>query len=137
MDKNDDFLTALFAAKHQSTILVNDKNGNPMGRLNRVLVEKQDISEEAQRKIIRSHVALNKVYDQMSLTANPEKLRRLAKRVTRIEFIQQDLWKFGRDENFHNWYEVPGCKCPKMDNRERKGTKYGIVNCGCPIHGNN
>ena len=132
---NDDFITELFRTHHSSTILVKDKDGKAIGRLNRALVEKQGISEEAQRKIIRSHEVLNKVYDQMSIIANPEKLRHLAKRVTRIEFIQQDLWKFDRNANFHNWFEVPGCKCPKMDNRERKGTEYGIINTECPIHG--
>jgi hypothetical protein len=45
------------------------------------------------------------------------------------------VWGFDQNPNFHHWYTVPKCRCPKLDNAERWGTSYGIVSGSCPIHG--
>ena len=53
-----------------------------------------------------------------------------------LEFAAQEAWGFDEDANYHNWWmDMPGCKCPQMDNRERQGIEGYIHNGGCPWHG--
>ena len=61
-------------------------------------------------------------------------LRKFAKQVTRIEYQLQEAWGFKKNRFMHEWYLVPKCKCPKMDNAEARGTKYQIISGNCPIH---
>jgi hypothetical protein len=53
-----------------------------------------------------------------------------------LEFNAQEIWGFSIDENYHNWWlDLPGCKCPPMDNMERSGTPYKVIVEDCPWHG--
>lgn len=66
---------------------------------------------------------------------NNKALKMLANMFESLEFEQQTLWKFDRNKNFHYWFDIPGCSCPKMDNRDRIGTEHRIMIDTCPIHG--
>jgi len=87
-------------------------------------------------KIKELHIERLSIYDDMILCTDNIKLKELANDVTKTEFKLQKLWGFPQDENFHRWFDVPKCTCPKMDNAERLGTEYRIINEDCPIHGN-
>jgi hypothetical protein len=54
---------------------------------------------------------------------------------TANEFDLQDLWGFTPDKNYHMFWTMEGCTCPKMDNRDAWGTPYHVYNGSCPIHG--
>lgn len=56
--------------------------------------------------------------------------------ITETEFTIQKLWKFQPDPNYHRmWFEDPKCSCPNMDNKDRLGTPYKIINEECKLHG--
>jgi len=103
--------------------------------LNMNLAKAKGVSEETLQKIADIHETKYAVLDLMRACEEKESLRALAKQITEIEFSLQDLWGFPLDENFHRPWQLPHCTCPKMDNEERYGTKYTIVNCSCIIHG--
>ena len=53
-----------------------------------------------------------------------------------LEFSAQRAWKFPPSVDHHNWqFDVPGCRCPQMDNRERMGVPGFIYNGDCVWHG--
>jgi hypothetical protein len=56
-----------------------------------------------------------------------------------IEFALQRNWNFSEDTGMHEWYLAPGCRCPKMDNAERRFPNapgsLRVINGDCPIHG--
>jgi hypothetical protein len=53
-----------------------------------------------------------------------------------LEFAAQEAWGFDRDSDFHNWWmDLPGCRCPVMDNHERSGIPGYIYVEDCPWHG--
>ena len=54
---------------------------------------------------------------------------------TANEFDLQDLWGFTPDPNYHMFWTMEGCTCPKMDNRDAWGTPYHVYSGSCPIHG--
>lgn len=108
--------------------------GQSYGYLNKRLVEQQGVSDEELENLKDLHVRLGRVYAQMRETDDIQLLRELASECEAIEFEQQKNWHFEQDPNFHNWYNVPKCLCPKIDNHDMKGTKYRIFASDCPIH---
>ena len=56
--------------------------------------------------------------------------------IQQIEFNMQQACGFVCNANFHKyWFQVKGCSCPKMDNRERIGTKFSVIDMNCMWHG--
>lgn len=54
---------------------------------------------------------------------------------TELEFGLQKLWGFPLDYDWHRFWEIPGCACPKMDNEDRYPYGNYIINQKCRIHG--
>ena len=86
-------------------------------------------------EIKKLHLEKNKVFSKMKKSRKKETLKKLAEEVGQIEFKLQAAWNFPLDKNYHRWFEVPKCTCPKMDNIDMLGTKYRIIAEDCPIHG--
>ena len=103
--------------------------------LNPRLVAQQNLSAEEVAKIEELHQVKYSLLQRMKRSKKPDTLRKLAADVTAVEFELQDAWHFPRDMNFHRFWELPHCSCPKMDNRERWGSGYAIHSQDCPIHG--
>ncbi|MHA1691362.1 MAG: hypothetical protein ACTSU7_06970 [Candidatus Heimdallarchaeaceae archaeon] len=103
--------------------------------LNPRLIEARDIPDSTVSEIIALHNIKNSIFFVAEHVDNVELLRSLAKEVTELEFEMQELWGFPQDQNFHEWYTFPKCSCPKMDNADARGTKYGITSGDCLIHG--
>jgi len=58
------------------------------------------------------------------------------KKLEELEFSSQQAWKFNESSDYHNWWmEMPGCKCPVHDNRERAGFPGNIYSSDCVWHG--
>lgn len=114
-----------------TTITAN--NGKTIS-LNRALVEKMGLDQNQVNKILVLHQEKHDVFDAMKETDDKKTLRNLAKLVTQIEFDLQEAWGFQKDSSFHEWYMVPKCTCPKLDNQDRKGTPYNVYSSTCPIH---
>ena len=54
---------------------------------------------------------------------------------TANEFALQKLWGFSEDYKFHRFWDMEGCKCPKMDNDDSYPTGYYVTIEDCPLHG--
>jgi hypothetical protein len=51
------------------------------------------------------------------------------------EYRLQELWGFPKDPNYHRFWEMAGCTCPKMDNEDAYPTGYYTRSGNCPLHG--
>lgn len=110
-------------------------NGQPKGTLNQALINRNKVTPEKVEKIKELHQKKWKIFDEMEVEKSRDILRAYAKLVETIEYELQSLWGFAKDKNYHEWYKVPQCQCPKIDNDDRNGTPYQIYNKSCPIHG--
>jgi hypothetical protein len=115
--------------------IVYDKNGDVISVVNPTLIMERNVSDSALERIKKLHLDRFNIKERMNETCDTGQLQMFANMIKDIEFELQDLWGFDRDHSMHDWYDVPKCTCPKMDNRERKGTGYQIVSLDCPIHG--
>ena len=128
------YLIDLFREMNKSTFTTDvEYKGEVILCLNSRLLEEKNIDEARLEKIKRAHIALYRTYQKMKKPISNDVQQNLVKRCTRIEYILQDLWGFDRNRLFHNWFEVPGCNCPKSDNRERKGINYQIISEACNL----
>lgn len=105
--------------------------------LNSNLAKQQMLTQEDLDQIAELHHKKFYVLQRMKMTNDPGHLKVLSLQVTELEFALQKAWGFEQDVRYHRWFEVPKCACPKMDNLERLGTDYPIINSNCPIHGSN
>jgi hypothetical protein len=106
--------------------------------LNYEMLKRQKCTSDEIRLILSLAKDKRKLYKEMytaALQNDSRKLKLLAKKVTQIEYTLQLLWHFKRDKKFHRFWEMPGCKCPKMDNAEAWPTGYYTISGNCPIHG--
>lgn len=104
--------------------------------LNPDLIKKQKLTPSDIERVVDWHLRLQEVMELMAGTRDSEYLHILAQTVESIEYALQEAWRFPRNRNKHSWWlRVPNCRCPQMDNRERWGTKYRIINGSCPVHG--
>jgi hypothetical protein len=102
--------------------------------LNPLLVEKQKLNKEQVKELILTHEDRARIFEEMRNTDDVEDLKMYAEQFEALEYEQQRIWGFPQDRNFHRWFDVPKCRCPKMDNAENIGTKYRIIAGHCPIH---
>ncbi len=51
------------------------------------------------------------------------------------EYRLQELWGFPKDPNYHKFWEMSGCTCPKIDNEDSYPTGFYIHTQNCPLHG--
>lgn len=109
-------------------------NGQLKGYLNESLIRQQALTPEKVEKIKKLHLKKWEIFEEMENETSKELLKSYAQLVETIEYELQNLWGFSKDKNFHEWYKVPHCKCPKVDNEERKGTPYRVISQYCLIH---
>jgi len=93
------------------------------------------LGEKELQDIVKLHIEKLKIFELMEQTDETYRLKQYAKIVEYIEYCLQDIWGFPRNKNYHEWYLIPKCKCPTMDNSDCKGSRYQIINGSCPIHG--
>ena len=110
-------------------------NGKPVYNLNSSLVLKQGLDVSELRNLKALHAEKLKYFDLMRETDYKHKLKEYAHEIECIEFEMQKAWHFTQDRNFHEWYKVPKCTCPKMDNADNRGSNRRIIVMDCPVHG--
>lgn len=103
--------------------------------LNTGLLERQKITKKGLTKLLDLHEKLQDVYSKMRAEDSPIALKELDREVTLLNFELQKVWGFPQNADFHHWYTVPKCQCPRMDNLERYGTRFRIISANCPVHG--
>ena len=100
------------------------------------LINRQKVSPDDVEKIKSLHCIRFYFYDLIELSTDKAEIRRFAKIITQVEFQLQKLWKFNQNEDYHRWFEIPKCSCPKIDNSDYLGSGYRVVNPDCIVHGN-
>lgn len=125
------------------TEVLSDGGYTRVMRLNETFVQKQARTEEDIANILNAHIERLQIIDKMFICGDYGihtytiigALRALYADYIDNQCKLQQAWGFNVDPNMHDWYAVPYCKCPVLDNNERKGTPYRIYNEECPIHG--
>lgn len=112
-----------------------DRAGNFICYLNPVLANRNKVSDENLAALRLSHIVREKLFNMARKTKDSRKLKAFAELFEELEFEQQRLWGFPQDRNFHRWFDLPGCTCPKMDNEDAYSTDRRIVMHSCPAHG--
>ncbi len=110
-------------------------NGRLAYYLNEQLADRQGVTDQEMINLVQLHQYKLAIFDQMQATTDRDELRRLAGIVETTEFEMQKNWHFPLDKTMHEWYRVPKCTCPKLDNEYRRGTQYCVIDAECPIHG--
>lgn len=103
--------------------------------LNPHLCKKQKITQEGLEDLKALHYKVQAVLEAMEQSNDKTELRALNSDWRELQFELQKTWGFDQNPNFHHWYTVPKCSCPKVDNLECYGTPYGIYSGDCLIHG--
>lgn len=102
--------------------------------INKELADKRGIDDATLLKIQELHFLREATKDLMGKVENLELLPGLAEVLTDVEYQLQDLWGFERNPNYHRWFEVPRCSCPKMDNSDSLGSSTRYHDGTCPVH---
>lgn len=112
-------------------------DGVTVSRLNSDLVAAHDLDEGQITKIKKLHVEKYKMVRLMELSSKEEVqvLREIASAISDIEFELQKEWGFTQDANFHRWWNLPHCACPKLDNEDAYPSGYYVVSDACVLHG--
>ena len=108
---------------------------NKLYMINQNLVNRQKVSGENVKRIVKLQTIRKYFYDFIELSDDKEEIRRLDRIITQIEFQIQKLWGFPENKNFHRWFDVPKCSCPKLDNADSLGSKFRTINPNCILHG--
>jgi len=116
--------------------LLNSTLKSKISILNLNLINKQKINDEDVKLIHKLHIIKNCYLSFIESSNSKEDIRRFAKFITVIEFRLQNLWKFKEDINYHRFWNLPKCSCPKMDNMDDYGSGFRHINLNCIIHGN-
>lgn len=103
--------------------------------INPTLIKRQNIDSDGLKLIKELHKIKYSVLKQMEETDDSVKLKELGKSITDIEFKLQKAWGFKEDINYHRFWDVPKCECPKMDNEDSYPSGHYVINQNCPVHG--
>lgn len=103
--------------------------------INKELAKRQDLSEETIANIESLHLKRKDYYNRMKIAPDCD-LKEWDRLCEMLEYKLQELWGFPRNSRYHKFWERPRCECCKMDNEDRFGTGYYIINENCPLHGN-
>ena len=112
-----------------------------MIKFNEELLEKQEVTEDQKAELEKLYLLLEGTVNTAKNLQDKDSLdyttgHILANTVKDIEFMLQKNWNFPQNEEYHSyWFRMPGCACPIMDNQERLGTPYAIIDAKCAYHG--
>lgn len=100
--------------------------------INKKLAQARNLNESTITAIEEIHIRLDHILVRPSMYVDSPKMA--VEMLENLEYTLQLLWGFPLDQNYHcYWFELKGCTCPKLDNRERLG--YGrIITDNCPYH---
>lgn len=109
--------------------------GLPATKLNADLVKSKKLNDSQVQVLKDLHVERLSIEEQMSATEDSKTLKELFSFWTQNQRELQAAWRFEPNNSFHRFWEVPKCSCPSIDNLERLGTSFKIVNNSCLVHG--
>lgn len=99
------------------------------------MIRLQKLSDDDVANINDLNSMKHNIYDIMMRIDDKQQLQHYAADIKNIDFQIQKTMKLPVDENFHRWYEVPKCDCPKDKNADLYGTSHRHYSKTCIIHG--
>jgi hypothetical protein len=106
--------------------------------LNENLIIKLNLSEERIKDIKQLHRQAISCDISLTKMVKLDNLLHLADLLNHWHEIQENLqeaWGFPKDRNYHKFWELTSCKCPKMDNEDRYPSGYYVISSKCALHG--
>lgn len=106
-----------------------------MKKINLKLAQQKKLSQETIKEIEKLYEVENIICNAIEKTNDPAQLQLLVDDWHNTQFELQKLWGFKEDINYHPWWYLPKCTCPKIDNEDAYPTGYYIKVADCPLHG--
>lgn len=109
--------------------------------INSRLAIERNLSFETIAKIERLHCIRDgwKNILQLIVVTNKDVKNPLIKEIVKnledVEYRLQGLWGFEKTLKYYHFWDLPGCECPVLDNKDRLGTNTFVKNSSCPLHG--
>lgn len=103
--------------------------------INSNLIKIKGIDSEGLKLIIKLHKQKHKISEKMLKTDDKKLLKEFADLITNIEFDLQKAWGFEQNIDYHKFWYLEKCECPKLDNDDRYPHGNYIITNNCPIHG--
>jgi len=113
-----------------------DVENRYIGMLNSQLVKQQKINAETISLLKITHQIRDIYIKAMEVASSRSALERYARELEKLEYLQQTLWGFEKNSDWHRWYAVPQCSCPYYKNEKLWGKPGKWVNVKCSVHGN-
>lgn len=107
-----------------------------IGCLNKQLVEQQNADQKTLDLIKMTHQIKDIYFKAMEIVSKKETREEYAVKFEKLEFLQQVLWGFEQNADWHRWFTVPQCACPYDKNDLLWGKRGKWINVQCPVHGN-
>ena len=95
-------------------------------KLNEKLLDRQDCWDNLD-ELKATHLSRLIVEHAMGLTDDAQDIKNLNKTWTELQFKLQELWGFPKNQDYHRFWDIPACTCPKMDN----GVEHELHSPGC------
>jgi hypothetical protein len=105
--------------------------------LNPILMRQQNLQQDRYDMLIESHRLKFMIMDTMEKhdpVMDRGFIRWCAELIDKLEFVQQAFWGLSLDPNFHMFWILPHCSCPKAENEHLWGTCVHMHDPDCPIH---
>lgn len=99
------------------------------------LIKKHGLDEACVQRIALLNMEISFFKNQMRQEANQEMLREYNSHINNLQFELQEAWGFSRNRNFHKFWAVPKCTCPREYNEKRYPRGGYKTNRKCVIHG--
>lgn len=64
----------------------------------------------------------------------PDAIKSLCNQWTDIQYQLQKAWGFSKNSKMHRFWDIPACKCPKMDNDDAYPSGYYVTVEDCKLH---
>jgi uncharacterized protein YegP (UPF0339 family) len=109
-------------------------NGHKIA-LNLNLIKKNNLSQKAVDKILELHRIRLDIEDAMKESDDKGELGIYLDQWHQNQFDLQSAWGFERDINYHMFWELPKCTCPKLDNYDAYPTGRYVTTHDCILHG--
>jgi len=111
--------------------------GKYIGVINRSLVEKKGLTQEQIQHLLNLYKNKFNIYELMENENSYKLLQSYNGAVENLNFEIQKALKIPENRNFHDWYNVPKCQCPKKENKNNEGTEKRVYVNYCHVHNNN
>ena len=99
------------------------------------LLLSQKIDKAGFKRLCKLHQKKDRIMQKMEAEVSVDTLKKMANDITEIEFQLQLDWGFKQNINYHRFWTLPKCSCPRMDNEDNWPIGYYVRTSNCIIHG--